>query len=283
MFSGTGEDIGTAASEGIDTPSSIDSTTSADYQDSTDVSGSIHVSTIVATTTSTVPKTTAVVQTTSPTPIARDCSDILDQGFTENYGIYCIQPSGDSEFFEVVCDMKTNGQAWIVVQRRFDGSEDFYLPWEDYKNGFGNLTGEHWLGLQKLYKLTRNGAWQLRIELEDFFDNNAYVEYSNFTIGDESTNYTLNFRKYSGNAGDSLIDHANMAFTTYDQDHDTWGEGNCAASFKGAWWYYGCFYSNLNGLYLGSPVEDQTGIVWWHWKENYEMLKKSEMKMRRIW
>ena len=174
MFSGSGEDIGTAASEGIDTPSSIDSTTSADYQDSTDVSGSIHVSTIVATTTSTVPKTTAVVKTTSPTPIARDCSDILDQGFTENYGIYCIQPSGDSEFLEVVCDMKTNGQAWIVVQRRFDGSEDFYLPWEDYKNGFGNLTGEHWLGLQKLYKLTRNGAWQLRIELEDFFDNNTY-------------------------------------------------------------------------------------------------------------
>ena len=48
--------------------------------------------------------------------------------------------------FDAWCDFDdTNG--WTVIQRRQDGSVDFYLYWADYKEGFGNVDGEYWLGM----------------------------------------------------------------------------------------------------------------------------------------
>ena len=35
------------------------------------------------------------------------------------------------------------------------------------KEGFGNLNGEFWLGLDKIHRLTVSGGYKLRIDLED--------------------------------------------------------------------------------------------------------------------
>ena len=34
-----------------------------------------------------------------------------------------------------------------VMQRRMDGSEDFNRTWQEFAEGFGNLTGEFWAGM----------------------------------------------------------------------------------------------------------------------------------------
>jgi len=54
-----------------------------------------------------------------------------------------------------------------VFQRREDGSVDFYRYWTDYQQGFGNLSGEFWLGLDKIHRLTSTTT-QLRVDLQYF-------------------------------------------------------------------------------------------------------------------
>ena len=53
--------------------------------------------------------------------------------------------------------METDGGGWTVFQRRMDGSVEFYRNWADSVYGFGNTSGEHWLGLSKIYCLA-NGS-----------------------------------------------------------------------------------------------------------------------------
>lgn len=44
-----------------------------------------------------------------------------------------------------------------VFQRREDGSVNFFRGWEAYRDGFGRLTGEHWLGVWGWLLLGRMG------------------------------------------------------------------------------------------------------------------------------
>ena len=175
--------------------------------------------------------------------------------------------------------METDGGGWTVIQRRIDGSVDFYRNWTDYKEGFGNLTGEFWLGLNKIYRLTHNRTNSLQVNLEDFENNKTYALYSTFNIGDSTAKYTLTLGKYNGTAGDSLMNHNGRKFTTKDNDNDRAGSGNCAITFRGGWWYNACYDSNLNGLYIGRDNVNHQGIIWKHWRGPAYSLKFSEMKV----
>ena len=85
----------------------------------------------------------------------------------------------------------------------------------------------------------------------------------------------------AGTAGDSLSEHRGHPFTTKDRDHDENAKFNCAAYFKGAWWYTNCHASNLNGLYYnGSHAHKGQGIIWHTWKGNQYSVKRAEMKIR---
>ncbi|XP_031575326.1 ryncolin-1-like [Actinia tenebrosa] len=207
----------------------------------------------------------------------RDCSDLYKNGERRN-GVYTIKPDSQGTF-QVYCDMTTDGGGWTVLQRRQDGSVDFYLYWQPYKTGFGNLNGEFWLGNDYIHRLTARTPSTLRVELEDWAGIRKYAKYGSFSVNGESDNYRMSVGSYSGNAGDSLRYHNNMLFTTRDRDDDPKGSENRAISYTGAWWYNGCHSSNLNGRYLGN-VMNPKGVNWKSFHDNRISLKFTEMKMR---
>nr|KAG5685728.1 hypothetical protein BaRGS_015050 [Batillaria attramentaria] len=173
----------------------------------------------------------------------------------------------------VFCDQQTAGGGWTVILRRHDGSVDFYRNWEEYRRGFGNLTGEFWLGLDNMHLLTTARNQTLRVDLEDFDNNRAYAEYRFFAIDGPDSFYRLHVD------GDSLAVHNNLPFSTHDNDHDSWS-GNCAVSMRGAWWYIACHVSHLTGPYLTSAQKSARSIFWRQWKNENIALKHVEMKIR---
>ena len=112
------------------------------------------------------------------------CALLYQHGVTSS-GVYTINPDGGNAV-QVLCDMTTNGGGWTVFQRRFNGSVDFYRDWSSYKNGFGDLHGEFWLGNDNLRRLTAAGNVSLRVDLEDFEGNIRYAEYATFKVADQT-------------------------------------------------------------------------------------------------
>ncbi|XP_046575080.1 fibrinogen C domain-containing protein 1-A-like [Haliotis rubra] len=116
-------------------------------------------------------------------------------------------------------------------------------------DGFGNLTGEFWLGNEKIHRLTKQTTYELRVDLTFTDGETGFAHYNNFRLGDMSSFYTLDVSGFTGRAGDNLIQHNSMRFTAKNLDLDREENGNCAVRSNGAWWYNDCYSSNLNGLY----------------------------------
>ncbi|XP_063438866.1 microfibril-associated glycoprotein 4-like [Mytilus trossulus] len=208
-----------------------------------------------------------------------DCSH-LDKSTCKS-GIYKIYPEKTSGF-KVFCEMEKYGGGWTVFQRRMNGKIHFYRDWDSYKRGFGNMKGEHWLGNDHLHQLTSQGKYMLRIDMSDFENSERHAVYSKFSVGSETSGYKLDVTGYSGDAGDAMKIHQNgHKFSTKDKDNDV-SNDNCAAMFKGGWWYGGCHQSNLNGLYLkGSHKSFADGVNWLQWKGYNYSLKTTTMMLRR--
>ena len=133
----------------------------------------------------------------------RNCLDHYQNGSTSD-GVYLIYPD-EEEPFQVLCDMTTNGGGWTTFQRRMDGSVDFYVDWESYKKGFGNMKGEFWLGNDYLHRLTASANMVFRIDMEDYEGDQRFAEYTTFFVADESDDYRVTIDAYRGTAGDALL------------------------------------------------------------------------------
>ncbi|XP_009999625.1 PREDICTED: angiopoietin-related protein 4 [Chaetura pelagica] len=213
--------------------------------------------------------------------LPEDCHQLFLAG-QQSSGVFQVQPAG-SQPFKVYCDMTTEG-GWTVIQRRTDGSVDFDQLWDAYKNGFGDLHGDFWLGLEKIYQLVQEGRYDLLIELEDWEGNSQVVQFV-FSLGGESTAYTLNLLgSLSGELENAMGDFRQLPFSTRDRDHDLKADTNCAKHLSGGWWFSTCGHANLNGKYFRSIPrqrhERKQGIFWKTWKGRYYPLKSTTMKIQ---
>ena len=207
------------------------------------------------------------------------CQELLKAG--HGSGIYTIFPAGINDGLEVYCDMDTDGQGWMVIQRRQDGSVDFYRNWVDYQVGFGSLCGEFWLGNENLRTQTESaGPWKLKIEIVRWDGEESFAEYGHFKIDGDNFRLEIGSYKASSTAGDSLKPHNGMMFSTKDKDNDLSGMRNCAVTDKGGWWYNRCYDSNLNGMYYPHESTSPDGINWFFSGTGYKSVKTCSMKMR---
>ncbi|XP_035670244.1 microfibril-associated glycoprotein 4-like [Branchiostoma floridae] len=197
---------------------------------------------------------------------AIDCAAYLAAGQNTS-GVYTLNVSSTS--VEASCDMDNDGNV------------------EEYKLGFGNKSGEYWLGNDNIHLLTMRKNYKLRITLKDWSADTRFAEYSTFRVSGEADGYRLHISGYSGNAGDSMTGWHSLngqSFSTVDRDNDDHGSYHCSQRYgQGGWWFRNCGYSFLNGRYLGNcgsscPVVQ--GVVWYHWRGAGYSLKSVSMKIR---
>uniref|UniRef100_A0A3Q3LU85 Tenascin N n=1 Tax=Mastacembelus armatus TaxID=205130 RepID=A0A3Q3LU85_9TELE len=229
-------------------------------------------------------KRSSVVETTFKMagllyPFPMDCIQIMKNG-NKNSGIYTIYISNNrSNPIEVFCDMNTDGGGWLVLQRRTTGKLDFMKRWKQYIAGFGNMTDEFWIGLDKIYQLTNTPTqYEIRFDL-GLGSERAYAVYDNFNIAPVKQKFKLNIGKYSGTAGDAMTYHQDRPWTTIDSDNDI-ALGNCALTHRGAWWYKNCHLANLNGKW--GDNRHSMGVNWEPWKGHLTSLDFTEMKIRPV-
>ncbi|CAK8688214.1 unnamed protein product [Clavelina lepadiformis] len=228
----------------------------------------------------------------------KECTSIYASGSTSS-GIYPIWLKERFQFTYVYCDMDlvSTKKGWTTIQRRMNGKVNFERGWDDYVRGFGNPSSEHWLGLENIYRLSRQTAYakntlgaiytknpEVGFDLEDWDGVKAFVQYRYLLLESKETKYRLDVgsldEAYQGIFSRSPI--SGYKFSTPDRDNDNDNHRHCASEFKSGWWFYHCVESHLNGPYPKYKQEmKRKNIFWGQWQchsRNYTALRNVSIK-----
>ncbi|XP_015033992.2 ficolin-2 [Drosophila willistoni] len=182
-------------------------------------------------------------------------------------GIFEINVPG-LDPFPVLCDAQIAGAGYTVIASRSNVELSFFRNWTEYKRGFGDFSGDFFIGLDKLHAITKSQTYELYVHLEDFEGNTRFARYDEFYIESENESYKLSkLGTFTGDAGDSLTRQKGAPFSTYDNDNASYSQ-NCAIIRVGAWWYTDCSDSNLFGVYMRVGFST-IGIYWRLWMGEY--------------
>ena len=152
--------------------------------------------------------------------------------------------------FPVFCTL----DKYIVIQRRqAPFNLRFNRTWDEFKNGFGDLTVEFWLGLEKLYRITNQPyiKYSIRLEVTSTAGSVYYYQTDNFYIAAEKERYKIVSigSTTARNIGSDNFVSAGQIFATREKD---------VAKPYGAY-YNGFWYSNVAHVRVNSNVPRMSG------------------------
>ncbi|GFR99608.1 ficolin-1 [Elysia marginata] len=183
---------------------------------------------------------------------------------------------------QILCDTKTDGGGWIVIQRRINGNVYFNRDWESYKKGFGKPepTEDFWLGNDAIYVLTYLQPYELRVEITSG-DKDYVALYKTFKLEDETNKYRIRLGAVTSSIDDGknagLSYSNNQAFSTVDRDNDGLSGGHCAESRQCGWWFKACELSKLTGPWRNGEVYEA-----WYNGTRWMSATRTEMKIRTL-
>ena len=161
------------------------------------------------------------------------------------------------------CDVDTDGGGWTVILRRVaGGTVDFNRQWEDYEDGFGQLSGEFWYGLMNMHCLTTRQEMELRIDLQEANGEGRTWVYKTFRVDGSADKYRLHIGEGEGPGTDAMATHNNQQFSTPDEDNDARSD-NCASILLAGWWYNKCYNALLTGPHVTPAGANEWAKLYW--------------------
>ena len=191
------------------------------------------------------------------TTVLNSCCDLrLFQSSEAPSGVYRIRKA-TFDTADAYCDMNTTDGGWMVVQRnRINSTTNFNRTYIEYENGFGNLSGDFWYGLEGLHCLTQRGVWEMRIDYQLTNGTTSFLHYNTFTLNTATVRYQLQLSpsSFTGQGTNFLSSNHGRRFSTADNDNDG-SSTNCARTRSSGWWYSTCGIVDLNSQ---PPLVQQT-------------------------
>ena len=188
------------------------------------------------------------------------CCDPIFLRLVKN-GIYPVR--GELRY----CDMETDGGGWLVIQRRDGGKRSFKKYWRQYKNGFGVVDRDFWIGLLTIQQFTQRTTAELRVDMKLANGTSIFAKYGFFYITHEDNQFMVRVGHYAeeSTAGDGLGSMDGGRFSTSDKDYDYRGNrlSDCSDDHESGWWFNDdCNVTDLNGPYFDPDTKDPMGVRW---------------------
>lgn len=87
-----------------------------------------------------------------------------------------------------------------MIQKRVDGSTDFWSNWNDYARGFGDPKKNYWAGNDYLNGVSNQPftPYEVKIDMVATDASKLSASYDKFRVGSADKNYELSLGNFSG-------------------------------------------------------------------------------------